>query len=523
VHEKAQARITHTIWGILLVACLLAGGLISMAAGTDSDWDLRNYHLYNAYAQLHGRLFYDLAPAQLQSYYNPLLDIPVYGLFIFFADVPRLYAFVMGLPAGLFGFVFLRIVWDHAALLFAPGAARLIATAIAGVMGLTGAALVPLIGLSTGDIPVAVACAFAYWLVLREVMRRDAGEPMRAGWISLAGLAAGFAVGLKLTAVLFGAAIGLMILFLLGLRLACAAGLAMAAGFVAAYGHHALVLWQATGNPLFPYYNDVFKSPEYFPVRLSDDRFLPRSWLQALFYPFWWLHTNVLVTELPMRDARIAFGFLGVIALVPFLVRRAAVGQRPLWLLIGVAVLSYGFWLKLSSIYRYIVLLEALSAVLVMAALAKVWRGRALPALICFTVVASLALWLTVRPDWGHVPYGQRLLAMDPMPVPPGALVLTGPDPVAYLIPFLPPDIRALGLKTNLVDPADDDGLTRRIRAAIAAHEGPIWSVVDNKTPDTARDAVLAAYRLVVSGDCVLVRTSFEPGGYQFCPIRKSL
>ena len=85
-----------------------------------------------------------------------------------------------------------------------------------------------------------------------------------------------------------------------------------------------------------------------------------------------------------------------------------------------------------------------------MAALAKIWRGRALPALTCFAVVASLTLALTVRPNLGHVPYGQRVLAVDPMPVPPGALMLTADDDaVAYLIPFLPPNVRALGLKNN--------------------------------------------------------------------------
>jgi len=220
--------------------------------------------------------------------------------------------------------------YDHAALLFEPGAARWIATGIAGIMGLTGAAVVSLIGLSTGDIPTAAACAFAYWLVLRELTRRDGGEPMRVGWILLAGLVGGVAVGLKLTVVPFVAAIGLMILFLLGLRPALAAGLAMAAGFVVAFGHHAWVLWQATANPVFPFYNDIFKSPYYLPRRPFDNPFLPPSWLQALFYPFWWLQTNVLVTELPMRDARIAFGYLGAIALVPFLIRRAAGEQRPL-------------------------------------------------------------------------------------------------------------------------------------------------------------------------------------------------
>jgi hypothetical protein len=45
-----------------------------------------------------------------------------------------------------------------------------------------------------------------------------------------------------------------------------------------------------------------------------------------LFYPFWWLKTIVLVTELPMRDARI---YLGAIALVPFLIRLAAGNSDP--------------------------------------------------------------------------------------------------------------------------------------------------------------------------------------------------
>jgi hypothetical protein len=50
-------------------------GLASMLLGQDSNWDLRNYHLYNGYAVVNGRVGFDPAPAAFQTYSNPALDI----------------------------------------------------------------------------------------------------------------------------------------------------------------------------------------------------------------------------------------------------------------------------------------------------------------------------------------------------------------------------------------------------------------------------------------------------------------
>jgi hypothetical protein len=56
----------------------IAFGLWSILLGIDSNWDLRNYHLYNAFALLNGKLATDLAPGGFQTYFNPLLDVPYY-------------------------------------------------------------------------------------------------------------------------------------------------------------------------------------------------------------------------------------------------------------------------------------------------------------------------------------------------------------------------------------------------------------------------------------------------------------
>ena len=520
---RAGASSAFFPW-FLAAICVAAAGTISVVTGTDRNWDLANYHIYAPYAWLHGRLFFDILPAQFQTFFNPLLSLFPFSVYWLFQDLPRVGAFVLGVPAGIYAFIFLRIAWDHARQLFESRLQAIVATALAGAIGLTGVAFAAGIGLTSGDVLAAAPIALAYWFVQREVSATGAGLPARLAPLAVAGAVAGMAVGLKLTLVPFAAALGVMILLLLGLRAAVVAGAAMGAGFLLFWAPHALALWRETGNPMFPMYNAIFRSPDFFPVSPADERFLPRSALQAVFYPFWWLVPNQgLVSELRMRDWRVPIGYLSLLALVPLLVwRGAGLNRRPFWLLIGVAVLAYAIWAKISGIYRYLVLLEALAVLLLMAALALAFRGRAVLALLAMGVIGAATIATTILPNWGKGPHGAQMLSVPPLPVPVGALVVTlDDDPHSYLVPFMPPSVRVLGLNTNILRPGTETGLTRRLREAIAAHEGAGWSIAAPRTTDGQRDAVLAAYGLVVAGACVLVRTSLESGGHVFCPIAK--
>jgi hypothetical protein len=51
--------------------------------GQDANWDLKNYHAYNGWAVFNGGLSRDLHPAAIQSYLNPLIDIPTFVLVSF--------------------------------------------------------------------------------------------------------------------------------------------------------------------------------------------------------------------------------------------------------------------------------------------------------------------------------------------------------------------------------------------------------------------------------------------------------
>ncbi|MDB9418606.1 hypothetical protein PN487_18805, partial [Microcystis aeruginosa CS-556/03] len=65
-------NLTHPLfWAVVYFIAL---GIISVILGQDVSWDLRNYHFYNPYMLLTGRFKYDVLPAQIQTFFNPLMD-----------------------------------------------------------------------------------------------------------------------------------------------------------------------------------------------------------------------------------------------------------------------------------------------------------------------------------------------------------------------------------------------------------------------------------------------------------------
>ncbi len=106
---------------IVLGLIPLAAGLYVIGIGQDTNWDLRNYHFYNPFAYLTGRMGYDVAVSHVATYYNPLLYIPFY------------YA-VTGLPPKVVGFILGFIPGFNILLLYAI-ARRVIFSSSTGTSG----------------------------------------------------------------------------------------------------------------------------------------------------------------------------------------------------------------------------------------------------------------------------------------------------------------------------------------------------------------------------------------------------
>src|SRR5437660_1967047 len=105
-----KPRLRGYVTALLMLVLIVAAGAVAVGLGQDANWDLQNYHYYNAWAWWHGRIFTkDLAAAQVQTFLNPVLDLPFYWM-VTAEWAPRVIAFVMAIPAGIAAFFLCKLL-----------------------------------------------------------------------------------------------------------------------------------------------------------------------------------------------------------------------------------------------------------------------------------------------------------------------------------------------------------------------------------------------------------------------------
>ena len=475
------------LWLAALALCLtvpLAYGLAALGLGQDSSWDLRNYHWYNGYAFWNNRLGLDIAPAMAPTYYNPNLDLLFYPLAN--ALPPRLTGFVLGAIQGL-NFIPLFIIAWQLFRLAHPGWRLAVSFALAGT-GLLGAGTLGELGTVFYDNVVSISAlsALAIFALAGERMRLGStGEAVTAAL--LAGLCAGVGVGLKQTAVIYCAGACLAFLFVptgpaRRVTLALAFGVGAAVAMVALSAHWMWTLWQTFGSPVFPMMNQLLESPYAPPSSGLQTGFLPSDLWTALSFPFQFSADPMLVGEKPWQDFRIATVYgLGALAAAAAVARRP--GRRPdrpqperppdslnrelaIYLVAAIA-LTYILWLKLFSIYRYVLVIEMLAPILLALGLLTLGLRQRTCAIV---TAATVMVWqgLTVPANWGRVDWGRQWIdAQIPAIAHPErtVILMSHIEPLAYLIPSFPPNIPFLRYSGWWeITPA----FRRRIAAAVA-------------------------------------------------------
>ncbi|WP_175023255.1 glycosyltransferase 87 family protein [Rugamonas rivuli] len=472
----------HAAW----LAPLLFGAL-SLLLGQDNNWDLRNYHLYNAYALLNGRIGFDLSPGQWQSYFNPTLDLLYYGLNR--ALPAPLAGFAMG---ALHGLNFVLVLAIARLLLPAPDAAdRHRLPLLLALAGTLGAGFLSELGNSMGDNMIALFVLASLYLVLRHWPRWRALDRGAVGWLALSGLVMGLGTGLKLTNATFALALCMALLTMGGswwqrLRLSLVYGVAVLAGLAATAGHWFLRMWQTFGNPLFPQMNDLFRSPLALPVGVADTAHLPHGLAEALLWPFIFTLDGHRVSELVMRQLIWPVVYLLFIALALRLVAgrlrsapapasapasAADADGRTRFVLVFFA-LGYVGWLKLFGIYRYLVPLELLAPLAVWLLLQRLCKP-ALARRAGAWVLTLCAIVVFPFSTWGHSGWtANGFSADDPgLPDPAHSLVYTahGDPPMGWMATLLPPQVPVVALAGGF---PESPAYLERIRAIAASRSG---------------------------------------------------
>lgn len=421
----------------------LVAGVISLLKGQDGNWDLRNYHLYNPWAWLNDRITTDLAPAGLQSYFNPLIDVP-YLVMIESLPAP-LVGFIMGVFHGL---IFIpAFVICRACFYPAPGRERnAFWLALAGCLSIgTLAGLGNTMGDSLTAVPVlaGVALLVSSW--------QSRGAPSRASLVA-AGILLGLAVGLKLTNAVYVAAFCIALLFLFPARLAGRSAVSVGVGVIAVVvfcgvaGSWHLQLWQEFGNPVFPQFNALFASPLAPETMVADRRWQPGSWSEAIVWP-------VLISidpsrvgdkELPQLTFAIVY-LVGLLWVGAKLVSRwkarspERLGAERAFLLCFLA-LAFAIWMPLFGVYRYLIPLEPIAVAGIWILCTHLWAGhpgrRAAFWLVLLTTLYSVASYTT----WGVRPWALDAVRVEaPRIESPSnsVFILTAGEPMSWMIPWL--------------------------------------------------------------------------------------
>jgi hypothetical protein len=400
-HALAVARV--------LIPCLF--GLYSLLLGADANWDLYNYHLYNPFAWLHGKLQTDLAPAGMQSYFNPVLDVVYY---LANAHLPsRIVGFAMGALHGL-SFVFiLRIA--QAVLPDLPDNDRYRVPLLLALAGCLTANFLSGLGNSMGDDSTALfmlaglSILVSHW----ERIGRHGGRAMAV--LVCSGIVVGLGVGLKLTNAVFAVALCGALLFyprgaLVRLRLAFLFGIGVLLGFAATGGYWMFHMWKTFGNPLYPQFGALFHDPLVRPDAIADMRWHPRDWVETALWPFIFALNAHRVGEASIRQiiwpvVYVLFWLWVAVGAVRLTTGRGganALRARARFVVVYVA-LGYLVWMQLFSIYRYIVAIEMLTPLVVWILLQRLLSYRIAKRVAAWLIsIATAVVVAGGAGTWGH-------------------------------------------------------------------------------------------------------------------------
>lgn len=487
--DPRPARLNWLIF--LLFPLLLGAGAVYL--GKDISWDLRNYHYYNPYSLLHWRYEFDAVPAQLQSFFNPLLDLPFYLLITYCPD--WLVAFLVGAFHGLtFPLVFL-LVWALTEGLNQRG--RVAISGVCAALACLGPGFLSELGSFHHDNTTALLILTA--LILLVVAIQNPAKIRKH--LVLAGLAVGLAVGLKLPNGVYAIGMILGLLVVPGSIQARSSkivvfALAAAAGYLIVMGPWMYFLWDQTGNPLFPMFNRWFASTaisheisvsaggevakmsilEYLTSALSLGESRRSSTVRFTEYRFagLWICALAFVLTGAVRRFR-GLRFNSVLSEGAF---PLAAGN----FLLVFFLAAYTVWIYRSGFYRFVIALEVLVPVCILILLVRL----GMPKKLLWGLASAVAIFLFIITQplyWGRTDFSSgRYFEVDSSVLSGtenALVIMLGWAPISYVIPEFPANVRFLRPEGNLKLTPEDE-LLKRMQANIQAHDGPIFLLYDS-------------------------------------------
>lgn len=353
---------------LMLSIFLIFAGFLCAHNQFNFNWDFTNYHYYNAFAFLNNRLNYDIVPSSVNTFFNPLIELPLYFYIEYFNDYPSIIYALQGLWFGLLLFVFYKFSTLFFDINTLQGQLGIVLTfAVAA----TGQATYFQAGSSTNEIPIALLVYSALYILAKMIKFPNSQQARK---FFLAGFILGSALGLKSTCVYLCLASGISLIIcnkhLKGpIKFIILFALGGLVGFLFVNGWWMYKMWALYGNPFFPFLNGIFHSPYFDDFNFSDRRFIPPLHIAPIF-PYVWNCGKYRSAEVDFYDFRgavfytIALLCIGYMLTKPERIKKFY-AQQHLWCFFSVfMILGYILWLVSFSIYRYLLVIEMGGAII---------------------------------------------------------------------------------------------------------------------------------------------------------------
>ncbi|GAB3449790.1 hypothetical protein GCM10027517_36440 [Phycicoccus ginsengisoli] len=482
------------------------------ARGMDVSFDLVSYHYYYSWLFFHGGVAQVDPEPFANRYINPLAQFPWFLLDQ--ALPPRPATAAIAAVAGL-NLVLVRRITLRTVTLRSPWGATALSLAAMAVAG-TGAIFSMELGMSLADVVVSIPMLAALLAVLAAVHAGSRRE--RAILFTLAGMLSGIAVGAKLTMTGYAVALGLGVVVACLFRrsawpvvqhaVGAVAGVAVSAGWWFAS------VYQATGSPVFPYYNAVFKSPLWDQTNLRDTRFGARGIDDALRFPLYMFEGTSRLLDVPVRDVRwvvlAVLLLLAGLAVAVAAARRRLVPPHPAVLVFWTFFLVGGLlWTFQFGIARYAVTTELLTGTAFVLALRLLLRKPVVAAAVAVLLAAGMAPFDEGR--FRHLPFAsQRLQLFTPEPfqaLGPGDVIIADNafGPASWMLTEVDPRV-----VRHVVHPwFNDQPIDAKVRDQLAtARRIHVLLSLDWPTSTRNRQALQRSYGLTVVGPCTTIRSN---------------
>lgn len=500
---------------------------ISLRLGQDTNGDVWNYHWYNAWSYINDRLTYDIGPAGAHSYLNPYLDT------IYYLSITTLrakaHALIFGFLQGLVAYPIYYIVNNHIKNIYTSS----LITAIC-VLGSTF--FLGELGQSMQDNSVSLLILTSLAIIYASVYKDN------SKLLFLAGLIIGIATGLKLTSAIYLVSLGIITLLFkerkIGkvIKVSIIYSVSSLVGILLSTGHWFYKLYINYGNPVFPFYNNIFKSPfaSIDPYATRHMYFFQEKGIESLFYPFFFSEHTEKIASAANAGTFVLYTPMLVFILAPIaliLKINKKVEYRKFLLLVVFWFTSYFIWQKFFGVYRYAMPNDLITPLVIFLSVKEIISSLTEKTIIRKYIPITLTILLVSLnfnkgiPTWGRGNMTNPYFSGDiPKNLEQAKVIFTFSNPSGWIIPIINPKGHVIGLGDMLFNYGTEKYWGLYNNYTDNSHSTDKYAVFDRAQPIDFQKAnlKLSRYNLIIDNNNCLnfeVKMSSFIGHEIYCPV----